>query len=260
MTDPVPGSSGDPGPAAGPGPAVVLAPLRELWRRSRPDPVDPGAVLAMPVVLRVERADPPRRSAVLAAAAAAALAVCLDERCAPGGEWHEPVLAWTSSRIRKVSRRARGAHWAAVQELPGVTVTVDGAQARALLPGPVGASDPRVRRLQISGTELPDDEPGPAPADVPVLWVAAGLEMTVGKLAAQVGHATMLLAAELLATGRGADLAAWHAAGLPCAVRDAPPARWRELVGAAAAGRVVAVRDAGYTEVPAGSTTVVVGL
>ena len=219
------------------------------------DPDDPAQVLAMPVVLRIERGQPPARTALLAAAASAALAVCLDPRAGLGedgepGPWHAPVLAWCSGRIRKVSRRARGAHWVAVGELAGVTVEVSGAQARALLPVAVGETSSLVRRLQISGTELEPDEPAAVPEHVPVLWLDAGLKMTVGKAAAQVGHATMLLAASLEA----ADLEAWRAAGWACAVRDAgsgPFARERARPGA------VVVRDAGYTEVPAGSATVV---
>lgn len=235
---------------------TTLAPLLGPRRRSPDDPADPAQVLAMAVVLRVERSDPPARSVLLAAAASAALALCLDDRCGPDGQWHAPVLAWTSSRIRKVTRRARGAHWRAACELPGITVDAAGAQARALVPGPVGELDPRVRRLQISGTELPDDEPGPPERGIPVLWCDADLEMTVGKLAAQVGHASMLLAAGLARTDRD-RLGRWQTAGLPCAVRDAGGERWRGLVADAVAGRAVAVRDAGYTEVPAGSTTVV---
>lgn len=223
---------------------------------SRPDPADPSDVLAMAVLLHIEKAEPPARSALLAAAAAAALAVCLDDRTEPGGPWHDAVLDWCAGRIRKVARRARGAHWAVVGELDGITVEVAGAQARALVPGPVGALDPRVRRLQISGTEIEADDPGPAPDGVPVLWVASELTMSVGKAAAQVGHASMLLAAELARTDP-ARLARWHAQGLSCAVRDAAGAHWRGLVADAAAGRAVAVRDAGYTEVPAGSITVI---
>ena len=235
--------------------ASSLLPLTRPGRSGGADPADPAAVLAMPVVLRVEKADPPGRTALLEAAAAAALAVCLDPRSAPDGPWHDAVLAWTSSRIRKVSRRARGGHWRSVEELDGVTVTVDGAQARALVPGPVGVLDPRVRRLQISGTDLEPDEPGAPPDGVPVLWCDAGLEMTVGKLAAQVGHASMLLGAELARTDPE-RLGRWHAAGLRCAVRSVGGDRWARVRADLAAGRGVAVRDAGFTEVPAGSTTV----
>lgn len=218
--------------------------------RSRPDPEDPSEVLAMAVLLHIERADPPARSALLAAAASAALAVCTDGRAEPGGPWHDAVLTWCGGRIRKVARRARGAHWAAVGELDGITVEVAGAQARALVPGPVGALDPRVRRLQISGTELEADDPTPVPHGVPVLWVASELEMSVGKAAAQVGHASMLLAASL----EPAQLAGWRARGWACAVREASAPRFATELARAGA---VSVRDAGYTEVPAGSLTVV---
>lgn len=219
---------------------------------------DPEAVRAMPVVLRIERAEPPGRTPLLEAAAAAALAVCLDPRSAPDGEWHEPVSAWIDGRIRKVARRARGAHWHAVQDLPGVTVTVDGAQARALLPVLVAETPREVARLQISGSELPLDEPGPVPDDVPLLLLNPAVTMTVGKAAAQVGHATMILAA-LLEPGRVAE---WEAKGYRCAVRTASPSAWQDLHPGEDPERawrehgVVAVRDAGFTEVDPGTVTV----
>ncbi len=220
---------------------------------------DPERVRAMPVVLRIERDPAPARSALLAAAAAAAVAVCLDERAAVDGPWNAEVDTWVRGRIRKVSRRARGAHWAAVEALPGVTVEVDGAQARALVPGLVVETPKEVSRLQISGSELPDDEPGPAPPGEPVLWCNPRVPMTAGKAAAQVGHATMLLAAVLPAD----RLAAWTAVGYRCAVRTPTPEQWDALLPGpdpATAWRtrsVMAVRDAGFTEVVPGTVTVV---
>lgn len=217
-----------------------------------PDPDDPARVQAMQLVLHLPKADPPPRSELLAAAASAAVALCLDERSAPGGPWEAGYLAWKRARIRKVARRARGAQWRAAQEVPGVTVESGVAQARALVPGPVGAVDPRIRRLQIGGTDLAADDPAPPAPELPVLWVNAALGMTVGKAAAQVGHASMLLAGAL-----PLDAAArWARAGFRCAVREAGPARWRELLAEADGGRAVAVRDAGYTEVAPGSVTV----
>lgn len=218
---------------------------------------DPGDVRAMPVVLRIERDPVPARTAVLEAAAAAAVAVCLDPRAEPGGEWHDAVAAWVSGRIRKVARRARGAHWRAVQELPGVTVAVEGAEVRALLPCRVSEVPKTVSRLQISGSDLPDDSPGPTPAGVPLLLLNPGVEMTVGKAAAQVGHATMLLASVLDADRR----AAWAADGFRCAVRKPGAERWASLLPAdpATAWRdhgVISVRDAGFTEVDPGTITV----
>ncbi|MEV0684331.1 peptidyl-tRNA hydrolase [Nocardia sp. NPDC050378] len=217
------------------------------------DPDDPAMVQAMPMVLHIPKAEPPARSALLAAAAAAAVAVCLDPRSGPGGEWEARYLAWKRSRIRKVARRARGAQWVAANDVDGVTVDIDGAQARAFVPGPVGAVDPRIRKLQIGGTDLEHDEPGPPDPDLPVLWVNSALRMSVGKAAAQVGHASMLLAGAMPVDAA----AAWAEREFRCAVRDADPRQWSELVARVSAGRAVAVRDAGFTEVAPGSMTVI---
>jgi peptidyl-tRNA hydrolase len=226
----------------------VLAPLAARYARDRA-PLSDGIVRAMPIVLRLER-PPAARTPVLEAAAAAALAVCLDPRAAPGGEWHEPVAAWVATQIRKIARRARGAHWDAVQELPGVTWSVAPgsgsgiAEARALLPGPVDEVPRTVSRLQIGGTELEPDDPGAPPPGAPVIWVNAALRLTVGKAAAQVGHASMLYAATHGLTSVP-----------PFAVRDADEERWAALCAAAERGEAVAVRDGGFTEVAPGTIT-----
>ncbi|MGH3434650.1 MAG: peptidyl-tRNA hydrolase [Thermocrispum sp.] len=251
------------------GPAAVLAPLRARYASWLALPADavvdtrdeePAEVRAMQLVMRLERQQPAPRTAVLEAAAAASVAVCLHPRSQPGGEWHDDVAAWVSGRIRKVARRARGTHWDAVQQVAGLTAMVAGAEVRALVPGPVAAVPKLVGRLQIAGSDLPSDDPATLepPAGRPVLWVNPEVPMTVGKAAAQVGHATMLLAAAL----EPARLEAWAAEGYRCAVRTPTAARWRSLLPGsdpAAAWRerrVVAVRDAGYTEIAPGTITV----
>jgi peptidyl-tRNA hydrolase len=140
----------------------------------------------------------------------------------------------------------------AAQDVAGITVEVGGAQARALVPGPVGELDPRIKKMQIGGTDLEHDNPGPPIPELPVLWIDPALEMTVGKASAQVGHASMLLAAAM------SDEEAWRwaQAGFRCSVRDADPAQWADAV-ARLSSDAVAVRDAGYTEVAPGSMTVI---
>ena len=198
----------------------------------------------MPVVLRLER-PPPARSAVLEAAAAAALAVCLDPRAAPGGEWHEPLALWVAGRIRKIARRARGAHWAAVQDLAGVTVTAGQAQVRALLPGPVDEVPRVVARLQIGGTDLEPDDPGPR---------ARGR----GHDLPQPGDR------DDRRQGRRPGRPRIDAGGRACgasprcpsfAVRAADRQGWARLCAAVERDAAVAVRDAGLTEVVPGTIT-----
>ncbi|OZC89701.1 peptidyl-tRNA hydrolase [Rhodococcus sp. 06-418-1B] len=254
-----------PVPGAGPMEATAESSLSTFAERhavlargygGRADPEDPADVLAMAVVLHIPKADPPPRSSLLEAAAAAAVAVCLDERVGSGGEWEDRFLAWTGSRIRKVARRARGAHWTAAQDVPGLTVDVGGAHARAFVPGRVGDLDPRVKRLQIGGTDVaPDDAGAPTPG-VPVLWIDPALEMTVGKAAAQVGHASMLLAGAMTPE----QCQDWAHTGFACSVRDADEQQWRRARALVEAGQAVAVRDAGFTEVAPGSMTVVAAI
>ena len=220
-------------------------------RREIPPETD-GIVRAMPVVLRIERDPLPSRTALLEAAAAAAVAVCLDRRAQPGGDWHETVALWVDGRIRKIARRSRGAHWRAVHELPGATVEVGGAQVRALLPGPVDDVPKAVSRLQIGGTELEPDAPGPVPGGTPLILLNPHVEMTVGKAAAQVGHASMILAAARRWPVTEPGEAAW-----PFAVRTPAPERWDAWCARLGepGSAVVAVRDAGFTEVDPGTVT-----
>jgi len=222
----------------------------------RDDPPDPARVWAMQMALRVEKTAPPERAALLVAAARSVVLLCLDERSAPGGPWAEAMDAWCDARIRKIARRARGAQWVGAQQVWGVTAESDGQAARAFVPTMVGEVDPRVRKLQIEGTDVegglpaePDDD-----ADTGLtLWVNPTLDMTVGKIAAQVGHAAMLGVA-LLDVG---ETQAWFQRGCPLAVCEPSVHRWQELVAQERQSGAVAVRDAGFTEIAPGSMTVV---
>lgn len=256
----------------------VLAPLADRYAywlgldatQVRQDREEAAAdIRAMQLVLRMERADPPSWHRAVALAAGTAAAVCLDPRSEPGGDWHPAVADYVRGHIRKVTRRARGAHWAAVQELPGIGAADAGTQVRALVPGPVAELDPRVSRLQVGGTDVPPDGPPEpaldgAPDRALRLWVPTGLPMTVGKAMAQAGHAAMIAAALLLRDGAHVRLAGWRDAGYPVLVRRVDEAQWAELgaplradqAGAWSGRSLLAVRDAGFTEVEPGTVTV----
>nr|WP_033257638.1 peptidyl-tRNA hydrolase [Kitasatospora sp. SID7827] len=206
----------------------------------------------LPLVVRLERADPPARTDALETSARAVLTLLADPRTTdPDGEWTERVAAWEDARIRKVVRRARGGEWRKAGELPGITVTgPGGAEVRVFPPIPLDGWPKELAKLQVSGTDLDDPEPpAPVPDGVPVLWLNPTLEMSAGKTMAQTGHAAQLAWWALDDAHRGK----WAADGFPLAVRTAPTAAWPALTD----GRLPVVRDAGFTEIAPGSATVV---
>ena len=246
----------------------VLLPLAERylagWRRPA-DATDDGAVRALPLVLRLEREPVPSWTAAATLAAAGSAAICLDDRAETGGEWHDAVRSYLGGAIRKVTRRARGAAWAAVQDVPGLSCAWDATEVRVLVPGPVDGLDRRVGWLQVGGTDAPVDAAPAAgfPDDPGVLAVLVTPDppLTLGKAMAQTGHAGMIAAALLAADDQPA-LNAWRARGLPVHVRIAEPAAWATECRAASSpagvwsqDRLLAVRDAGFTEVAPGTVT-----
>ncbi|GAA5078927.1 peptidyl-tRNA hydrolase [Thermocatellispora tengchongensis] len=205
---------------------------------------------ALPLVVRIERAEPPRRTDALEAAARAVLTLLTDPRVTGAeGEWAAAVRSWERIGIRKVVRRARGGEWRRVLDLPGITVAHRTAEVRVHPPVPLDDWPRDLARLQVRGTELDDPEPVPPPGEEVVLWLNPGLEMSAGKAMAQAGHAAQLAWWDTPEAVRES----WLAAGLPLAVRPAPPERWEELTGSG----LPVVRDAGFTEVAPGSCTVV---
>ncbi|MEU3190139.1 peptidyl-tRNA hydrolase [Streptomyces sp. NPDC006992] len=221
-----------------------------------PDTHDAGPAeperFVLPLVARIERAEPPARTDALQTTARAVLTLLADPRTTePMGEWHERVTLWEELQIRKVVRRARGAEWRRAEELAGITVSGEAAQVRVFPPVPLDGWPKDLSRLQVSGTELADPRPPAAPAaGTPVLWLNPEVEMSAGKAMAQSGHGAQLAWWQLDA----AERTAWQKDGFPLAVRQARDlAHWSELTG----GGLPVVRDAGFTEVAPGSCTVV---
>lgn len=241
----------EPLPAASPAPA-------DSPFRTEPTPRDEAPQFVLPLVVHIEKTDPPARNDALVTAARAVLTLLSDVRSlgedeigSEGeGEWARAVRDWQDARIRKVVRRARGAEWRKACALPGITVTGEHAEVRVFPPVPLDGWPKELAKLQVSGTDLDDPEPPAAPDPAgPVLWMNPEVGMSAGKAMAQAGHGAQLAWWELSDTERKA----WREAGFPLCVATPEAGRWRELT----ASGLPVVRDAGFTEVAPGSCTVV---
>ncbi|EMF53433.1 peptidyl-tRNA hydrolase [Streptomyces bottropensis] len=243
-------TTSDPIPAPAPTtPAAPAAPEDSPFRDER-TARDEAPQFVLPLVARIERGAPPARTDALETAARAVLVMLSDARSLGDGEWAEAMRSWQDARIRKVVRRARGAEWRRAEALPGITVAGGSAEVRVFPPVPLDGWPKDLARLQVSGTDLDDPAP-PAEPDpaAPVLWLNPEVEMSAGKAMAQAGHGAQLAWWDLDAPAR----ATWRDAGFPLAVRTTTPAHWTALT----ASGLPLVRDAGFTEVAPGSSTVV---
>ncbi|MGW4232180.1 peptidyl-tRNA hydrolase [Streptomyces sp. NPDC004980] len=243
LPEPLPQSVPEPVPGAVPDSA-------DSPFRTEPTSRDEAPQFVLPLVVHVEKTDPPARTDALRTAARAVLTMLSDERSLGEGEWAQVMRDWQDARIRKVVRRARGAEWRKASALPGITVTGEHAEVRVFPPVPLDGWPKELAKLQVSGTDLDDPEPPSAPDPAaPVLWMNPEVGMSAGKAMAQAGHGAQLAWWELSDTERKA----WREAGFPLSVATPDAARWRELT----VSGLPVVRDAGFTEIAPGSCTVV---
>jgi peptidyl-tRNA hydrolase len=167
-------------------------------------------------------------------------------------EWAEAIAGW-KVRPGKVTLRARGGQWDAVLRTEDFSYAGDleGASVLALPPRRRSERSETLVKLQAMASELDDlREVSEVDAEEGVLTyvVNPGIEMSTGKTMAQVAHAATMSAA----TGR---VEAWVAAGCPAeVVRPKDTKLFKQLC---ARGDLTAkVEDAGLTEVPPGTITV----
>ncbi|UYG16818.1 FAD/NAD(P)-binding protein [Brachybacterium huguangmaarense] len=201
---------------------------------------------AMQIVVLRDKKDLAADVDVAAAAARAVVGLLDDERAAPGGPWHDAVTRWTRhGRIRKLVRRADGKRWSDVQELPGLTATIEAdrliagpAAARAFPPAPVRPLPHALDKLQVGGTTFERAEEGRCRDALVTIEVSPLIEITSGKLVAQVAHAAQRAFDLVPAAVRDA----WRAQGFAVRVTRPDAATWAE------GGRPVSITDAGFTE------------
>jgi peptidyl-tRNA hydrolase len=203
--------------------------------------------------LVVLTAGSPTHEDTLAAAAQAVVLLLSEVDSDPDHPAAAHLARWRSGRIRKVVRRAKaGAEWdrAVGCGSPAVHVArVGTATVAAFSPTAVDGVPAGVRRLQVSGLDLPRSGSRDAGARAAHLAVSPYLGMSTGKAAAQVAHAAQILYQQLDEQARST----WVQGGAPVSIELPDRDRWLRV----ASDAPVTVRDAGFTEVPPGSRTVV---
>jgi hypothetical protein len=159
----------------------------------------------------------------------------------------DPLMAEWLPRPGKVVLRARGGQWGeALEEAHALAGDPDGEAVIAFPPRRRSERGPLLERMQAmtSGLE-PPPESAPAVEDGLTYLVNPRLEMSSGKTLAQIAHAAVM-AAEVHD--------AWVAAGCPARVLKPPQARFDDLCDSPQLA--ARVEDAGLTEVPPGTVTV----
>lgn len=151
--------------------------------------------LVQPIVLLVDKNDPAsHRDSIIAAAVASVDAYA--RTLEPGAVRDEAWAQWLSGRFTKSVRRADLKTFtklaASADNKSESIVTIGKAKALAYVPAQYEQMPKSLMRLQVSGTDLPD-EPATVPSRKrsgdPVMVLNGALGMSTGKAAAQAAHA-----------------------------------------------------------------------
>lgn len=211
---------------------------------SMPDDIDPMAVIFVVNDSRDEEGNIASEKDILQASSDALYGLLSSEE----EEVVRKINEWTSGRIRKIVKRARGSAWNKAETLgiPHFAGTYNGADVIVFIPMRISEQPKELKKLQVTGLNSSDTssmEYKPTEGHL-LVKVNQNLEMSTGKVIAQVGHAIQLF----LMYGAKPEVEAWSESGLHLKV-----VRFEKLDEMTTNG--IVVHDAGFTEVPSGSLT-----
>jgi peptidyl-tRNA hydrolase len=210
------------------------------------------------VMYLVVRSDLERTPDEVLVAAAEAAVRCTDT-LGESEQHREAFGEWSQRSFRKVSVRAKGKHWERLlREYPGAPGHARGEPlVMALVPRRRSENDAFLRGLQVYNPAIAapigasrEEELSP---DVLCFVLNPSVPMSLGKSVAQVGHAVLMCAWSDSARADPEPFVRWRAREYPCAILESTAERWQRF---GASPRCATVRDAGLTEVVAGSETV----
>lgn len=214
------------------------------YQRDEKDPY------SLSIVLRVEKGStsPTHEEALLTLAEGIAN-LFNDPITVDDETWVTALDEWTEGRIRKITRRARGKDWLNATIAPNVYKfhkMFGTKKVEILIFAPHKANEvpSYLKKLQVAGLDLEKASLPVKETGKPTLHIAFNpdVTMTTGKALAQIGHAVQL--SILYSTPE--QLTTWKDNGLPISLVE-----WDSIITP-----LVAVQDAGFTEVPPGTVTV----
>lgn len=210
---------------------------------SIPDDADPFAVVYVVNDSRDDEGNIPAEKNILQASSDALFALLSSE--------DESIVArvkeWTDGRIRKIVKRARGSAWdkASALEAAHFVGYYKGAEVLVFAPMRISEQPKELKKLQVTGLNSHDFSSMEVDENNHLLvQVNDSLNMSTGKVVAQVGHAVQLF----LTFGNTDEIRSWSNSGFHLKV-----VRAENLNESTATG--IIVHDAGFTEVPSGSLT-----
>ena len=208
----------------------------------------PRDEFVQPIVLLVDKVDPADEVDAIRATAIASI-TAYGKDLADGA----PTLAWDAwldGPFAKSVRRADRKTFEKVRaEYPdAIHVPIGLAEALAFRPLPADQMPRTLSRLQVSGTQLPNErETSPAVPNTPTVFLNADLGMSTGKAAAQAAHALFLWSLQ------AGDLITAYSEGIDCEVKIVGKQEFDEIIDRCRPEAVIT--DAGRTEIEPGSVT-----
>lgn len=180
-------------------------------------------------------------------------AVACTDRYRDSERWATNFTAWKAADYPKIALRANADQFAALATLDAAPLaTTDGPTALCLPPRRKSEREPQLIELApFTDAKQPAEPPTPA-AGALIYVIRPGVIKSMGKAIAQAGHAALALTDQIADTHH-AELKCWRAQGMPGEVRLAGQQTWDRV---RAEVECIVIRDAGYTQVAAGTETV----
>jgi peptidyl-tRNA hydrolase len=208
------------------------------------DTEESGSPLALIYVVNATKEHPVYEADIFTASILATMELLANDSIEVRGA----VEAWLGGRIRKLVKRARGRAWddTATTGHPYAEATVGTATVRVFTPMAPETQPKAIKSLQVSGLNGEKDEEleTAIQKNLLLICVDSALGMSTGKTVAQINHVAQLF----LMNGEPEKVEAWISTGFPVRIIMIPLEENDKVAD-------VLVRDAGFTEIPAGSLT-----